>query len=1651
MIDLSKDDSIFKKIAGAILGNGSLSPKPHSKHVTIKKVPATDRTPEANERCSESVVVPDTSSAESLPSTDLQTVHDDSNTIMEQSDSSGRVSEPVECSSKSETNQLSDDSNAGDFQKSDGSRSAVDPKIDHPQTESTDNETDTTQSANAKANHVLTAAETERRAKERAALYEKQKAERAAKRELKRKRQQQQLANVETDNSIECEKQLDEESVGSDALNSLLWDQLSEISVETEQQTIHPCNTYIDYCLAIKEGDKSALLVHYIRTWFITLLRYADKMEESLTLDQYVAPQIQRLSDDALSYILLRCNEAFSHIVSNMRDKIIRENTMMPVQKAREIDSAGMNWLCRRPGTTIREKLAGTHSLLAVKRRMSLDTGENRLLLSMSQMTEKLINAKIDNVTNDIGIDEETEFLRILKIFKQTEGIDEVHVWNNMPPNNVLLSDRYYRQIWNAWNELNSLDSLICDDFQNLSLHLSVILYANIIDILKKSFRFIQQPIDTEYTSCYFAITNRVLNGISLDGKAIEIMRDNSVITIKYQKYVVQAEIHEAWVIMQANSIRSREADISNDHDERKPRHRGRRRRQAILGVTFDTIRDVAETVISALAIPATNAILSYHPSKEYHEMVAIDIFQVRPTVSLGKNPPSALSFRLLGQNQSTGDQSDTYISCANSQALAITESQPLFSLISAIRSGNQSQISILTHQLHKYVDCRTLSYIFPDCYNEFELSALRTALRLTFRNIEALPQSIATVFHCGDRLEWKNSFKSGDFALAIDLSGTCCMLTLLKGVWANPEEFDNYNGLTWERYPTYTFDLEGDKKSALAHTIERFCALSKWKNLPITEYKLLQKLGIEGVLEVIRTSAILLEDNSWVCMNNAEVDDIQNMIKLNVSEAICDFLSKMVAQIKGHNVHTILLSPYITCDSVYSPVLIERSAVLGGLECYQKAVKNNPRQTLWRDHLPKLSIKRFVGKFDLVQEDNAPICPIFNKRVPIRIDRTFTLPKGQEVYRFQLIQGDNGIGARYAAVVEHKAFPLKESVECMLRMSYCYGSDNPYSLTFVPLDPTKTGFSEVKVKWIPLERFPSDELPTPPFPHSLTWGEAKKYPNKKHPEKGDTDLLDWLTNGLDKMVSEFELPRATYTLINPIRPNDWRKATQGHFRIAIATAKVGNDIIRLKLMDSLFDDVEETKREIRVISCSLKEMQEEQEYETLELSKYNVTWKANAYGHFCTIKRIHSNEKQIIVFYESNFEPGTFSESVDLVSFSLVSKPQSIKVESISLSEYSLDWQYDRNGFGYCFENIQLSDGSEQRIFFHEKSFMFSSDYPPPYHGTLSFTIQEKTDGSIQARNIVVGNICNYQAVSIFPGHVKGTFYTRNLRSGNNPSFDPLIHCKKTLFFPLHTVFSGGKSLGDIECTDELRYAIKNAVPYIIKAYNNRDKAYNPEEVSWVSLTILSRLANNIGEEYYKLASQALDDYLTGGSFVPTIGYGLEGLETKNQQELWAKVLTLPEIGDIIEICAYAAWNNQRFIFAVDRTRVLSLFESTVTLLEALSASKNKKMEWTNQLTLARYIEFLLAVFRLRELNDAEINNYLSLNNPIVEKLYQIIEKLYDQQTPIKSFLSFEVGDDIPYEKMPAILYTLIVCITGENGGSEIIISALNDEDIDF
>ena len=65
---------------------------------------------------------------------------------------------------------------------------------------------------------------------------------------------------------------------------------------------------------------------------------------------------------DGVSKIITEVDSAVRHIAGNMRENIIRENVKLPVYQVKEINSYGLNWLSRRPGRTIKEKISNSYS-----------------------------------------------------------------------------------------------------------------------------------------------------------------------------------------------------------------------------------------------------------------------------------------------------------------------------------------------------------------------------------------------------------------------------------------------------------------------------------------------------------------------------------------------------------------------------------------------------------------------------------------------------------------------------------------------------------------------------------------------------------------------------------------------------------------------------------------------------------------------------------------------------------------------------------------------------------------------------------------------------------------------------------------------------------------------------------------------------------------------------------------------------------------------------------------------------------------------------------------------------------------------------------------------------------------------------------------
>ena len=118
--------------------------------------------------------------------------------------------------------------------------------------------------------------------------------------------------------------------------------------------------SYEDYCLAVGAGGEArdrAVLMSYMRSRLIDIEGQVRRSGDCAGLDSF-EPQGQAVCQyDALSRILLGSQEAVARLTDNLCAKIVRENKMTPVYRAREIDSSGISWICRRPGGNLREKL----------------------------------------------------------------------------------------------------------------------------------------------------------------------------------------------------------------------------------------------------------------------------------------------------------------------------------------------------------------------------------------------------------------------------------------------------------------------------------------------------------------------------------------------------------------------------------------------------------------------------------------------------------------------------------------------------------------------------------------------------------------------------------------------------------------------------------------------------------------------------------------------------------------------------------------------------------------------------------------------------------------------------------------------------------------------------------------------------------------------------------------------------------------------------------------------------------------------------------------------------------------------------------------------------------------------------------------------
>jgi hypothetical protein len=200
--------------------------------------------------------------------------------------------------------------------------------------------------------------------------------------------------------------------------------------------------------------------------WYASIAEFDPKTGDALPLSftTVLRRQANRVETtnirDRLWRIVDHSRVSIERIFGSLGENPRREQAILPIHDVRELNATSFIALSRRPGRNVREKLAGKPYMQAVRRYQSVDLPQNRLVKEFVTQLADLLELRKKHLGH------EDELLGTIYRWLRTDEAQAISRWDNLPPNNTLLSHRDYRRVWDAWRWLQVLDDAIDSDFQ---------------------------------------------------------------------------------------------------------------------------------------------------------------------------------------------------------------------------------------------------------------------------------------------------------------------------------------------------------------------------------------------------------------------------------------------------------------------------------------------------------------------------------------------------------------------------------------------------------------------------------------------------------------------------------------------------------------------------------------------------------------------------------------------------------------------------------------------------------------------------------------------------------------------------------------------------------------------------------------------------------------------------------------------------------------------------------------------------------------------------------------------------------------------------------------------------------------------------------
>ena len=542
------------------------------------------------------------------------------------------------------------------------------------------------------------------------------------------------------------------------------------------------------YSLIRKDDDSAKSLIDclFIQNWFNSIFEFDPITNKPLpSTNDYLFSKINSIEttgstfwwNDRIENLVHFTELAVFNLFDMLHNKIMSEHIITHSNRVRETDSTSIRWLSKKPGRTVRQKIADSGKLMGVFHIASIDTTENRLLKAFLIRMDNILYEKEQLAHHlNFSIPEDTSnFIIQVHRWLKSEDASYIGTWNNSYPNNTLLNDKNYRKIWNAWCSLQQIDDFLEEDLTKIEKLKCIYYFWNkIADYsIHPNYRLLQAPVfrneDTLDIKSYFTNVSGwyVQNG-QRESVFFELKQEAKCISIIKNGYASLEKIPE----------------ISYSHKKKGEQLK-----------------------------------------KYFADCCAFDLTTIKPYFATSDKNKGILDSKLIYQRWQNKELENKKIDvdCSSSKMISINHALNTVTIHDYFNDtftddgiNPSSAASIFAESLKKQLKGNSYIYLLPDELDDFSKMqiALRHQLNIKFTNISPLPRSIARIFQAyekeGMKILNKKYFvidKFDDYWIVTKVIPKKSELLLRK--------YPNSNGIIFEHFPStvlYKDEVDSNK-----------------------------------------------------------------------------------------------------------------------------------------------------------------------------------------------------------------------------------------------------------------------------------------------------------------------------------------------------------------------------------------------------------------------------------------------------------------------------------------------------------------------------------------------------------------------------------------------------------------------------------------------------------------------------------------------------------------------------------------------------------------------------------------------------------------------------------------------------------------------